>query len=129
MTLKTKVSDLSRSQLLKLNRSLRKACSVILGDSGVNFKSSVNTNVTGYYGLYCPENHRISIFRNNINSVDKYVQVYIHEWTHSIQKGIKKNYAKMSYKYGYHNNPFEIEARENEKIFKSVVWRLVKTEL
>jgi hypothetical protein len=79
--------------------------------------------------MYCPENHIISIIRNNVNNVDKYVQIYIHEWTHSLQKGIKKNYAKMDYKYGYYNNPYEIEARENEKLFKPIIWKIVKSRL
>ena len=129
MTLKAKISDLSRSQLLLLNKNLRRSCSEIIGDSGVNFRSLVDQRVNNYYGMYCPENHRISIFRNNVNNVDKYVQIYIHEWTHSLQKGIKKNYAKMDYKYGYYNNPYEIEARENEKLFKSIIWKTVKSML
>jgi hypothetical protein len=46
-----------------------------------------------------------------------------------MQKKLKKNYLKMYYKYGYHKNPFEVEARENEKIYKSVVWKYTKNKL
>jgi hypothetical protein len=35
----------------------------------------------------------------------------------------------MEFKWGYRNNPFEVEARENEKIYKSIVWKIVKLRL
>jgi hypothetical protein len=112
-----------------LNRNLRKACSIIIGDSNPKFKSINNYKNIEYMGQYCPYQHEIVLYRNNISDIDKYVQVYIHEWTHSTQKGIKKNYVKMDYKYGYSKNPYEIEARDNEKVFKSIIWRVVKRML
>jgi len=61
-----------------------------------------------------------------IKDIDSYVRVFIHEWTHSLQKGIKKNYIKLEEKYGYWYNPYEVEARQSEKEFKSVIWKLTK---
>jgi hypothetical protein len=40
----------------------------------------------------------------------------LHEWTHAQQTFRWYNHYQM--KYGYKNNPYEIEARENEKLVK-----------
>jgi hypothetical protein len=33
----------------------------------------------------------------------------------------------MNDKYGYNYNPFEVEARNNEKLYKSEVWKITKS--
>ena len=40
----------------------------------------------------------------------------LHEWTHAQQSYRWYNHYQI--KYGYKNNPYEIEARENEKLVK-----------
>ena len=40
----------------------------------------------------------------------------LHEWTHAQQTFRWYNHYQI--KYGYKNNPYEIEARENEKLVK-----------
>jgi len=129
MVLKQKISELNRSQLLLLNRYLREACSNLIGKSNPQVRTYVKDNNHSYYGQYDPELHRLIIYRNYTDTVDKYITVFIHEWTHSMQKKLKKNYFKMDHKYGYHKNPFEVEARQNEKIYKSIVWKYTKRKL
>jgi hypothetical protein len=126
MTLKKEINTLSRSEILKLNRGLKLACSIFLGNSKVEIRTInkfVNQDNMAHYNPYL---NRITIYRPMIKDIDSYVRVFIHEWTHSLQKGIKKNYIKLEEKYGYWYNPYEVEARQSEKEFKSVIWKLTK---
>jgi len=128
MILKKEVSTLSRSELLYLNRFLKKTCQEIIGHTNPDIRT-FNKDNNNFLGLYDPEYHRICIYRNNLKTIDDYVKVFIHEWTHSLQKKLEKYYLAMEFKWGYRNNPFEVEARENEKIYKSIVWKIVKLRL
>jgi hypothetical protein len=125
MILKKEIDTLTRSELLKLNRGLKQACSILLGDSKPEIRTinKVNDINLAHYDPYL---NRITIYRPMVKNIDSYVKVFIHEWTHSLQKGIKKNYTKLEKKYGYWYNPYEVEARESEKEYKSVIWRLTK---
>lgn len=60
-------------------------------------------------GEYNPFINQIIIVKNNIDSFEELVDTIIHEYTHSTQS--LGSYAKKSLKYGYFNNPFEVEAR------------------
>jgi len=128
MILKKEVSTLSRSELLYLNRFLKKTCQEIIGNTNPDIRT-FNTDNNKFLGFYDPKYHRIHIYRNNLKTVDDYVKVFIHEWTHSLQKKLEKYYLAMNLKWGYKDNPFEVEARENEKIYKSIVWKIVKLRL
>lgn len=131
MILKTKVRDLKRSEILKLNRCLKQACHEIVGKNRT--VSVRTTSKKGYLikdmevqGHFSFDTNKIEIFRGSIGDVDRYLKVFIHEWTHSCQKGLSRKYQKMNSTFGYSQNPFEIEARESEVIFKSRVWKRVK---
>ncbi len=126
MTLKTHLKDLTQGELISLNHSLKKSCQFFIGK---NKKVSVRTykaSSVEFLGLFDPESDMISIYRGGIPTVGRYVEIFIHEWVHSLQKGLKRNYSKMTKEYGYWDNPYEVEAREGEKIFKSDVWKLTK---
>ena len=60
-------------------------------------------------GEYNPFINQIIIVKNNIDSFEDLVDTIIHEYTHSTQT--LGSYAKKSLKYGYYDNPFEVEAR------------------
>ncbi len=126
MTLKKEINTLSRSEILKLNRGLKLACSMFLGNSKVEIRTINKFANQDNMAHYNPYLNRITIYRPMIKDIDSYVRVFIHEWTHSLQKGIKKNYIKLEEKYGYWYNPYEVEARQSEKEFKSVIWKLTK---
>jgi hypothetical protein len=131
MILKTKIQELERSELLKLNRCLKQACHEIVGK---NRSVSIRTSSKKGYlfedmevqGHFSYSGNKIEIFRGSIGNIDKYVKVFIHEWTHSCQKGLGKKYHKMNSIFGYFENPFEVEARESEVIFRSRVWKRAK---
>jgi hypothetical protein len=127
MTLKTNIDQLTRSELLNLNKSLKIACNDIIGGNQRVFVRTYNKSNPDCYAFYDYDDYSIRIFRKDIKTIDKYVQVFIHEWTHSLQKGLKKKYTKMFMVYGYWHNPYEIEARLNEKIYKSIVWKYAKS--
>jgi hypothetical protein len=126
MTLKTQLESISRSELLLLNKSLRYACSEIIGASDVKVRTHKHENVE-IYANYDYNKTTIVIYRGSIKNINLYVQTFIHEWTHSRQKGLKSKYHKMNNKYGYRYNPFEVEARNNEKLYKSEVWKITKS--
>jgi len=126
MILTTKISDLSTKQIKLLNTCLEQACTDIMGKrQNINLKISVRktSNTLGYYD---PDTKIICIYKKNIKNINEWVKVFIHEWQHSLQKKLKRKYAKYDYKFGYRKNPFEIEARESEKLFKSIVWSFTK---
>lgn len=126
MTLKTPLESISRSELLLLNKSLRYACSERMGRNSTKIRTYKHNNPVKY-GQYDYNTDIISIFRGSISDIDQYVKIFIHEWTHSLQKGLKRRYSKMNDKYGYNYNPFEVEARNNEKLYKSEVWKITKS--
>ncbi len=126
MTLKKPLKDLTRRELLQLNSSLKKSCQFIIGKKKNISVRTYSKLHSENYGLFDPDVNTIVIFRGGIPTVGKYVEIFIHEWVHSVQTGLKKNYSKMDKKYGYWNNPYEIEAREGEKIYRSPVWKLTK---
>jgi hypothetical protein len=125
MILRKEISTLTRSELLKLNRGLKQACSILLGESNPEIRTINKLNEINL-AHYDPHLNRITIYRPMVKDIDAYVKVFIHEWTHSLQKGIKRNYSKLEEKYGYWYNPYEVEARQSEKEFKSVIWKLTK---
>ena len=125
MKLSTNLESLSRSELLKLNKCLIMACSEVLGSSNTMVRTT-KQNSPYYKGYVDIEDNRILIFRSSIKDIREYVEIFIHEWTHSRQKKISKMYYKMDSKYGYDKNPFEIEAKENEKKFRPEVWKITK---
>lgn len=59
-------------------------------------------------------------------TISYFIGVTIHEYTHHIQRGLKRNYESSVKKYGYKNCPFEIEAISNAKKYKKEVWKKVK---
>ena len=72
-----------------------------------------------YYGCYVNLSHKITIYPETFkewnNTLRKVIGIVIHEYCHTLQKGGDKLYLKYSKKYGYWDNPFEVEARRAEK--------------
>jgi len=88
----------------------------------------IRNGLSNCYGQY-DYDYTIYVNPSQCVNVDKFIRTVIHEYTHHIQRGLKKNYTSSVNKNGYYHSPFEIEARENEKKYKSVVWKKVKQEL
>lgn len=70
-----------------------------------------------YYGTYCFYRNRILIYLNNCKSLNDIVSTIIHEYTHYLQSRTKYMlYEKMYY---YSHNPYERQAKRNEKKYTS----------
>lgn len=72
----------------------------------------------GCLGNYSSARNEIVIHIKNIRTVRELCEVILHEYHHSRQKatGLDENYDRMGEKYGYVNNPFEVEARRVAKM-------------
>ena len=127
MILQKNIDQLTRSELLCLNKALKIACNDIIGCNPKVIVRTYNKSSDYCFAFYDYDDCSIRIFRKGIKNVDEYVKIFIHEWTHSLQKGLKSKYLKMNKKYGYWKNPFEVEARLNEKIYKSIIWKYAKS--
>ena len=125
ITLTTKLSTLSRGELLHLNNSLLKTCENLMGKKK-DIKVRTTTRGRSYFGKYVPDTRTIFIYRNVCDTIGKYVEVFIHEYRHAKQKGITKNYQTMTLLHGYWNNPYEVDARKAQKELRPEVWKRVK---
>ena len=90
-------------------------------------KLKIRNGLVNSYGQYDFES--LVINPSTCVTMEMFVRTIIHEYTHHIQRGIKRNYASSMKKNGYWDCPFEVEARGNEKKYKSVVWKTFKQTL
>ena len=80
-----------------------------------------------YYGCFdCIEN-KLSIFPEHSKDVRDLIKTTLHEYTHYIQP-VRSRYYKYDTQYGYNNNPFEVVARTNEKLYKTC-WKSISPKL
>ena len=87
-----------------------------------------NTGVSvSAYGRYFAANNLLCIYYNNCENVKDIIMTTIHEYTHHCQR--LDDYAVMSKKVGYANNPYEVEAVNNEEQYYKNCWRSIKAEL
>lgn len=67
-------------------------------------------------GVYYGGTQEIVVYLKNHSTVGEFVDTVLHEVCHHIQnKGKNREYRKYSEynsKYGYHNNPLEVESRQ-----------------
>ncbi len=67
------------------------------------------------YGEYSSSPHAIEIYAAECDTLRRFVDTIIHEYTHSCQGWVGVKYSAYNRKFGYRNNPFEIEARKVAK--------------
>ena len=79
------------------------------------------------YGYFECLKNKLSIFPENNKNVRDLICTTIHEYTHYTQP-IRSKYYKLDEQYGYINNPFEVVARTNEKLYKNC-WGDIKGSL
>ena len=125
ITLKTDIQSLSKKEMNLLNECLLEACSKHMGKKkGLSVKTIGRGNK--YFGQYDYEGNVIKIWKKSCSSILGYVRTFVHEYAHAKQKGLDKNYTAYHLKYGYWNNPYEIDAREKEGTYRSVIWKEAK---
>ena len=76
------------------------------------------------YGYFECLKNKLSIFPEHNKNVRDLICTTIHEYTHYTQP-IRSKYNKLDEQYGYTNNPFEVVARTNEKLYKNC-WKTIK---
>jgi hypothetical protein len=125
MKLKDRLDTYTTPELRRMGLKLIAITRQTLGHGNKPFpKLKIRNGLTGSYGQYDFE--ALVVNPSACETVDKFVKTIIHEYTHHIQKGIKRNYASSQSKHGYWNCPFEVEARGNETKYKSIVWKQFK---
>lgn len=110
------IKDFTVKELREICDILNEYCKEHLGyrkSKGLPTYSVRNNQSGNYYGMYCPDKHKIYVYKNVTENLKKFVGTFIHEYTHSIQN--LRYYQYRLVKYGYVNHPDEIEAINSEK--------------
>ena len=129
MKLKDKIKKYTTWELRDLGLKTIKVTREVLGHGNKPIpKLKINNRLKNRYGEY-DYSHCIIINPSVCENISVFIGVIIHEYTHHIQKGIKSNYDAQVKKYGYHNCPYEVEARDNAKKYKKEVWKKLKQTL
>ena len=63
------------------------------------------------YGEYSSFIHLVEIYAGECDTLRRFVDTVIHEYTHSCQGWVGVKYSAYNRKFGYRMNPFELEAR------------------
>lgn len=128
MKLKDNLNTYTTPELRKMGLTLIGITRKILGHGNKpSPKLKIRNGLVNSYGQYDFES--LVINPSTCVTMEMFVRTIIHEYTHHIQRGIKRNYASSMKKNGYWDCPFEVEARGNEKKYKSVVWKTFKQTL
>lgn len=78
----------------------------------INDKARIEGRMV-FYGIYCFNKNKIVIYISNCETVDDIVSTIIHEYTHYLQSSSLLRYYQKYYYYS--QNPFERQAKRNEK--------------
>ena len=129
MKLSHKVERYSNKDLKIIGEIVIKVTRELLGHGNKPTPTlHIRNSLKNMYGQYC-YTYKIFINPSQCKKLSTFVGVVIHEYTHHIQRGLKKDYDNQIKKYGYYDCPFEVEARSNAKKYKKKVWKRVKQEL
>ena len=77
--------------------------------------SVVNNPDDKFYGMFDCGTNKIVVNRAYAVNVKLLVQTILHEYTHYLQNMSK--YIQLYKKVGYDNHPYEVEARNSEKLY------------
>ena len=128
MKLKDNLNTYTTPELRKMGLTIIGITRKILGHGNKpSPKLKIRNGLVNSYGQY--DFKSLVINPSTCETMEMFVRTIIHEYTHHIQRGIKRNYASSMKKNGYWDCPFEVEARGNEKKYKSIVWKTFKQTL
>lgn len=80
------------------------------------------------FGEYDAVNNMMYLYGDTCNTVGKLCSTVIHEYTHFLQPVLTK-YKSANDEYGYLDNPFEVEARENQNKYNRYLLREMRETL
>lgn len=86
--------------------------------------------VKNMYGFYMDQN--ITIHLSTTKTTRQMVSTIIHEYCHYLQSpriSAFTKYWKLNDKFGYNNNPFEIEARQFESLYLNSCYNYILENL
>ena len=132
MKLTTHTTDLSMDQSYRLVNLTVEWCRKFFTAPHITRRKELlimvyNSPTHEVYGQYCERNNWLTINLATCVNVRDLIKTTIHEYTHFCQD--LKEYAVMTKQVGYDENPFEIEARENENTYYNNCWRSIKYKL
>ncbi len=76
------------------------------------------------YGMYCFYRNKITLYIENCNTLNYVVATIIHEYTHYLQS--RTQYKKYDEIYYYSTNPYERQAKRNEKLYTKECMKYVR---
>ena len=89
--------------------------------------SVINNPDDKFYGMFDCGTNRIVVNRAYAADVKLFIQTLLHEYTHYLQN--MNTYIQLYKKVGYDNHPYEVEARNSEKLYteafkqiKQLIW-------
>jgi hypothetical protein len=137
--LKTRTDTLTKAQKRRVVDATIKWCNANLGVNNrrknkltysviVQTPKFVKVMNAEAMGMFNPKFNKLIVFHNNNDTVMEMVQTTIHEYTHYLQP-IAKYYNYFNKMAGYFNNPFEVEAFNNEKKYYKECWKSIKGSL
>jgi hypothetical protein len=74
-------------------------------------------------GEYDDSDNEVHIYWDQCEDIRELIQTCIHEWTHQLQPITTKYYK---YPGSYSRNPYERQARYNEKKYTPILWDEIK---
>jgi hypothetical protein len=90
----------------------------------INFSTRNRKKPYIIYGDYCWRQNRITIYEKNCKTLYDLIGTFIHEYTHYLQPhSLYKIYEKSHY---YSTNPFERQAKRNEKKYTKICIKEIK---
>ena len=93
------------------------------------FTVSIRMQVSGSprYGEFNHIENTMVIFHNNCENVKLIVQTVLHEYTHYMQP-IRSKYMELHERFSYEDNPLEVQARTNERLYRNC-WKKIKKNI
>lgn len=127
----------SKKKFKNISKTILELCPHYMGYptpnrlNGILPKLSVHNNENGNCcGYFDSFELTIRIYPKFIRSKLDHVRTIIHEYTHYVQmydsSRLNSKYSKFNESLGYEDNPFEVEARENEVKYMRLVYNRVK---
>lgn len=89
----------------------------------INYKKRMRGNDI-YYGKYCFNQNKITIYVKNCLTIDEIISTVIHEYTHYLQSSVK--YRLYSKTYYYSQNPYERQAKRYETKYTKLCYNEIK---
>jgi len=127
---------LSRTKFRRISNQILDLCPHYMGYPHMSKsifilpKLSIHYSNAPWCGVFHNYDLIIRIYPRRIKSKMDLVRTIVHEYTHYVQMynspRMDHRYTKLNHQLGYKDNPFEIEARENEIKYMRLIYSRIK---